>query len=201
MCEDLIPRKSDVRSAILSPQRFVDVDCGQFAVLYRSHRQVFTAVHENYDMNHHARDTGTQASVIPDDFLDTFAICAGPGIPAGVRRNRQVTHVVDVAATCADYLGLEALDFPHTSQSMRPLLEDGTPLHDFVLCQRFGRNGTYGDDHAFETYAAISRRWKVTWNGKTYRAFDLVNDPLEKKPRELGEDEPKLLQRLRAALQ
>ena len=37
-------------------------------------RTVFKTVHENYDMNHHARDTGTQASVIPDDFLDTFAI-------------------------------------------------------------------------------------------------------------------------------
>ncbi len=37
-------------------------------------RQVFETVHENYDMNHHARDTGTQASVIPDEFLDTFAI-------------------------------------------------------------------------------------------------------------------------------
>ncbi|MEM7285675.1 MAG: LLM class flavin-dependent oxidoreductase [Actinomycetota bacterium] len=39
-----------------------------------SQREVFETVHENYDMNHHARDTGTQASVIPDDFLDTFAI-------------------------------------------------------------------------------------------------------------------------------
>ena len=39
-----------------------------------SQREVFETVHENYDMNHHARDTGGQASVIPDDFLDTFAI-------------------------------------------------------------------------------------------------------------------------------
>lgn len=37
-------------------------------------RDVFSAVHENYDMNHHARDTGSQATVIPDDFLDTFGI-------------------------------------------------------------------------------------------------------------------------------
>lgn len=36
--------------------------------------QVFTDVHKNYDMNHHARDTGSQASVIPDEFLETFAI-------------------------------------------------------------------------------------------------------------------------------
>ena len=39
-----------------------------------SQRNVFETVHENYDMNHHARDTGSQASVIPDDFLDTFAV-------------------------------------------------------------------------------------------------------------------------------
>ncbi len=37
-------------------------------------QEVFKSVQENYDMNHHARDTGSQARVLTDDFIDTFAI-------------------------------------------------------------------------------------------------------------------------------
>jgi len=39
-----------------------------------SQRKVFEAVHENYDMNHHARGSGSQTTVITDEFLDSFAI-------------------------------------------------------------------------------------------------------------------------------
>jgi len=37
-------------------------------------RKVFEAVHANYDMNHHSRGSGSQTTVITDEFLDSFAV-------------------------------------------------------------------------------------------------------------------------------
>ncbi len=36
--------------------------------------EVFTSVQKNYDMKRHARDDGSQTTVITDDFLDRFAV-------------------------------------------------------------------------------------------------------------------------------
>ncbi len=69
-------------------------------------RDVFEAVHENYDMNHHARDTGTQANIIPDDFLDTFAIMGS------------VDHCVDRLGQLTE-LGLDKFSVAGASLSSR----------------------------------------------------------------------------------
>ena len=69
-------------------------------------RQVFETVHENYDMNHHARDTGTQADVIPDDFLDTFAVMGS------------VDHCVDRLGQLVE-LGLDKFSVAGASLSSR----------------------------------------------------------------------------------
>lgn len=53
-------------------------------------KEVFESVHRNYDMHHHARDTGSQTTVITDDFLDTFAIMGS------------VDHCVDRLGTLVD---------------------------------------------------------------------------------------------------
>lgn len=69
---------------------------------------VFTTVHENYDMNHHARDTGSQAEVIPDDFLDTFAIMGS------------VDHCVDRLGALVE-LGLDKFSVAGASFGSRDL--------------------------------------------------------------------------------
>lgn len=71
-----------------------------------SQRKVFEAVHENYDMNHHARSSGSQTTVIPDEFLDRFAILGS------------VDHCVDRLGSLAE-LGLDKFSVSGASHASR----------------------------------------------------------------------------------
>ena len=86
-------------------------------------RRVFETVHENYDMNHHARDTGSQAGVIPDAFLDSFAILGS------------VDHCVDRLGRLVD-LGIDKFSVagaafgsrdPEAAEAAARFIEDVVP--------------------------------------------------------------------------
>lgn len=75
VCHDDVARAREIgRGSTSLFARFSAMHGSVAAPASDEQRKVFEAVHDAYDMNHHARDDGAQTSVLTDEFLDSFAI-------------------------------------------------------------------------------------------------------------------------------
>jgi len=110
-----------------------------------------------------------------------------PGLPGG-RRIAAPVENLDLVPTVLDYLGAEELELRLDGRSLRPLIEDGEPVHEAV----FSAWGVFR--------SAEAGRYKLIWDlesGAT-ELFDVVADPGE--TRDVAADHPREVRRLQGAI-
>lgn len=110
-----------------------------------------------------------------------------PGVEGGRRLGEQVQNL-DLVPTLLDYLGVETDGLRLDGESLRPLIEDGAPLHETVF-------SAWGS-----LRAAKAGRYKLIMDLATRRAalYDLESDPGE--TRDVAADHPRETHELQLAL-
>lgn len=110
-----------------------------------------------------------------------------PGLEKGWRTDALAQNL-DLVPTLLDYLGIEALEYDLHGKSLRPLLEDGNPVHRYVFgIQRYARWVTDG-------------RYKLSYNIWTEETvlYDLSEDPTEQT--DVAEQRPEVVADLKGTL-
>jgi arylsulfatase A-like enzyme len=114
-----------------------------------------------------------------EGLLRVGMIARGPGVPAGVV-NAEPVSTLDLAATFADYAGIDASWARH-SRSLRPLIEDGTRgvTRDFAFNEWHLLPSRTGIELQLRTVRTKSAKLTIDLLSGAGELYDLANDPFE----------------------
>jgi arylsulfatase A-like enzyme len=178
--------------------RDLDLAVGRVVSLLDLERDWFVFFGDNgtpQPARHPDQDPGKLKYTTFEDGVNVPLIVAGPGIAAGAESDALV-HVVDVAATLAEALGLRAP--PGDGVSFLDALRD--PSHPGVRDHVFSAHGPIRSKDMPRERAVITRTHKLRVDDGVESLFDLAADPREERDLVGDPGQAEILEELRALL-